>query len=773
MEQNLSDLLSDAFSETSVPSFPDGDLDFENLNFDEKLEEDETDISHENSPAKEDRALHQEATGETTVLSIMKTEDTHMAENAVEEQSDDDDDDDDDEEEEEEEEEEEDFQGVRVGLMSMDRTPEEDYASSDGDSEQEASGEDDEDEEVDMGEEPGESLMSLCCGGEEKSCYGGKEDRIFAEGQPLAPEAAENSQVRNKEQGESERDEEASYFGRVPERCGEMTIKGDGIEEDEEERGEEKQDSSSDSEREAVKVEQEENTPAQCLEQEVENPYKVGPATASLEFPEISAQNLQDLIAEVDGEEYEEKMKDFSGEEHQEAGESFADYPSDFSSCEYVEDGVKNRESNSKSNPALLHMSGSDSNAKQNVCLEGAMTDITWMGKEEYADEEEDGYLYSIDLEMDAEKFRSFNVAAGEEDGKKTEIVEDVSGYSAVTASDDQTSESESYSSSDDEVQHRRRDEDPSDCTCMQDLENNKKLEDTWLYSEGSAAFSRWSSSDSHPITSSIADTADFSVNWDFDVSKTASLLSEDLLTTEDTDKTETPLSDVSQRPAEDINSYSVVQREDGKTTSPSYQGSVDDSFFFNTGLEASEVTELGQLGDDEYEEEERNWEQEQERIKAFYKFYDDSKGEYEREERQIKVQFCADPVIHYESDSDRDSLSSSTDREEDLSSADTSEELREPDDTLQMIPVCDPPNIQLQEERVPDNMTENVLENVTENMLENDLSNTKICTRKHKCLGMLKLILKMGVVTGTGLLMFWLATDQLEWLSQASFFWG
>ncbi|KAI4824619.1 hypothetical protein KUCAC02_013118 [Chaenocephalus aceratus] len=137
-------------------------------------------------------------------------------------------------------------------------------------------------------------------------------------------------------------------------------------------------------------------------------------------------------------------------------------------------------------------------------------------------------------------------------------------------------------------------------------------------------------------------------------------------------------------------------------------------------------------------------------RIRAFYEYYDDSDEETRRRERQIKVQFCADPlsqVIHYETDdSDRDSHSSSTEGEEDLSSAETSEELREIDVSREMTPACDTLNTQ-----PPENMP--------------DISDTHICSRKQKCcFNMLKLTLKMCVVILTGLLMFWLASDQAGW---------
>lgn len=708
MEQSFADLLSDAFSETSVPSFPDGDLDFENLNFDAKFEENKTDISHKSLSTKEEEALHQEATAQTAVSSSMQTKDAYTAENADTEQPD-----------------EMNFQGA--GIMSMEETLEDDYTSSDDDYEQEGSvsgdDEEDEDENIGTGEKPGDLLMSVGCRDEYSN--GSKEDKIFAEGQPLAQEGADNPQVRNEEQGDSESDEEVSYFKRVPERGSEMTIKGDGIDGDEQETEEDKQEDSSDSESEGMKVEQGENVLAQRFEEEFENPCRDDLAKASLDFPEISMSNLQDLIAEVESEEYVEKMKDFSEEEHQGPGESFADYPSDFSSCEYEEDGGKNKEGNHQSM------------AKQDTCLEGAGTDMGLIGKAQNAAEVGDEYLYSIDLEVDADKFRSLDVATG----GITEIVEQMLCYANVTGSDDggEAGESDSCSSSDDEVQEKRRIEELFENMRPQDVRNHKQWEE--LHDDA-----RWSISDDY----NRADQANFNISWNLDASTPDSFLSEDLLTTENTDEAETLFSDMTQRPAEDVNSYSAVQRQDTKTTSPSNLGSLDDSFFFETELEASGISELGQLGDDEYEEE-RNWEQEQERIKAFYEFYDDSDAENGREERKIKVQFCSDPlsqVIHYETDSsEQDSLSSSTDGEEDQSSAEqTPEELREPDDTTQMKLDCDPPNTQL-----PENVPA--------------LCNTQNCTQKHKYLNALKVTLRMVVVIVMGLLMFWLATDEAGWL--------
>ncbi|KAM9856123.1 uncharacterized protein ACBR49_002254 isoform 2-T2 [Aulostomus maculatus] len=679
MEQGFADLLSEAFSDTSVPSFPAGDFDFESLKFDEEK-------TCENQPTEEDENLNQEASDDISV----SVEGTYMDETA-------------------------DFEQPDVKYQ------EEDYSNSSYEEESSASGEEDEEEEEED-EGAGDSLMSA----HYEFRNDNKEDRIFAEGQPLALEGTETPQVRIKEQGES--DEEVSYFGSVPERGRETMTEGDGTEEDKNKREETKPEESSDSECEDMKIERRENTSPHCFDEGDE------PVNASTEFPEISEENLEYLIAEVDTDENVEKVKDFSGEEHQEGGESLADYSYDFSSCDYVENEGKNQESYHQQN-VLPCVSDLSSQTKENIHLERPVSRMTWMGRDE--DEEGDGYLDSRGLEMDDERFMSLRLATGEgREGIRCEL-----GYAAGTECDDGwTDESE------DEVQGRRIYEEVSDPSSLQDSKNNKKhLEDTEFYSGDRAASCYYTT----PNSSS------FSFRWDLDVSSTDLRLSEDMVPAGD--EAELLSSGVSQHPA-DVNSYSAVQRADGRTTSPSCQGSLDDNFFFNTQLEASETSELGQLGDDEYEEE-RSWEQEKERIQAFYKFYNDSDGENGREGRKIKVQFCADPlsqVIQYETESDRESLSSSTDEDQDqnqdqdqddLSSAETFEESKEHHETALKKPACDPPNTAL-------------------TACELDPKNTQLCGRKHKCLDMLKLMLKMSLVVFLGVLMFWLATDHADWLS-------
>ncbi|TNN82941.1 hypothetical protein EYF80_006898 [Liparis tanakae] len=171
---------------------------------------------------------------------------------------------------------EEDLEGGEV--MNRNKTTEQDYSSSEGETEEIVSEEDEE-----------EALSRLvCCG--KKFCEGNKEDRIFTEGQPLAPQGAENHQVRNKEPGESESDDEVSYFESVPERGSEMAMRGDGIEEDEQEREKETKEDLCNSERESMIIEQEEVAVlALCREQKPDNPSVVDAAQANLEFPDISA----------------------------------------------------------------------------------------------------------------------------------------------------------------------------------------------------------------------------------------------------------------------------------------------------------------------------------------------------------------------------------------------------------------------------------------------------------------------------------------------------
>ncbi|XP_041713999.2 sarcoplasmic reticulum histidine-rich calcium-binding protein isoform X2 [Coregonus clupeaformis] len=169
---------------------------------------------------------------------------------------------------------------------------------------------------------------------------------------------------------------------------------------------------------------------------------------------------------------------------------------------------------------------------------------------------------------------------------------------------------------------------------------------------------------------------------------------------------------------------------------------------------EASGITESGELAgeeDDEEddEEENRSWEQEKERIKAFHKFYYDEEEEENGENtgRKSRVQFCVDPlpqVIEYTDSSDVDLVDSSSDGDEDLDSTARLEEQREPERQRMSLP-------ETQESREPQGELQ-------------DLSKMPRTHRKRdRCLRVLKLLAKMTLLTAIGLLAFWWTRDQLD----------
>ncbi|XP_054636765.1 uncharacterized protein si:dkey-183p4.10 [Dunckerocampus dactyliophorus] len=201
----------------------------------------------------------------------------------------------------------------------------------------------------------------------------------------------------------------------------------------------------------------------------------------------------------------------------------------------------------------------------------------------------------------------------------------------------------------------------------------------------------------------------------------------------EDTDMVE---SNISQQPANDVNM--VAQCED--ITSHD-QGSLDDCFFYTP--EALSIPETGSVLDDDQEDEERSWEEEQKRIEAFFRFYNDSDGELEREGRETKVQFCTKPmseILHYDSES-----LSSSDEEQGLRMAGAPEEWMERQENRQM-------------------KSDYHLSGASKH--QPNACNTQLCDRRNMLPRLLSLTLKMGLVTLIGLLMFWLAAYQMDLLS-------
>ncbi|XP_038161835.1 glutamic acid-rich protein-like isoform X3 [Cyprinodon tularosa] len=689
--EGFADLLTDAFSDSSVPSFSTGDLDFENLCFDEKSEEEQA----ENLTTEAEETQLQEATAEVAALSEGPLADAlNMEENAYEEQSD-------------EENSEEDLEGISLSSKTL----EGENTSTEGEEEQKEEG-------AERDEEEDDTLMSIHSS---DVCDFKKEDGIIDDEDS---EDSDELQDSDTNQEEVDSDEEEDIECRH-----EKTVESAESEEEEEEEEEEVdgEEDSSESEYENMKTEEE-----NIHTEEKENPHNADPADSGLEFPSISFQNLQDLISEVDGEVYNEKMSDFTGEEHQEAGESFAEYPSDFSSTEYARNPVNAQRASPQPG--------------EGKCLESTVTGSLWTETSEKADYgEEEEFLFSRDMEMNVGKIIGSDETVREEDEKKND------NSLSVTCSDDEdkTSESDSYSSSDEEEPLRRTSDVFSDKSRTLYLEEDTKLED----------FKFHSGSNTDDTRNDRYDSADFlrSALSGSDVLETNNFLLEYLQTA---DNTNSPPSDINQHPEQDGNTYSAVQREEMKVGSPFIHGSIDDSFFFNEETsnfpeDGQEEEEVEEEEEDEYEER-RNFEQMKQRIEAFQKFYNDSDDENGREERQIKVQFCAEPlsqVNYYDTDSsDRDSLSTDSDGEEDNSSPVQFDEPQEPEEELKIKPVCDPPIIQHEEKPA-------------------DIDNSQTCKETRKSLSPVKLIAALGAAAVTGVLMFWLTSDRPEWLRELFLF--
>ncbi|XP_020560244.1 enolase-phosphatase E1 isoform X3 [Oryzias latipes] len=311
----------------------------------------------------------------------------------------------------------------------------------------------------------------------------------------------------------------------------------------------------------------------------------------------------------------------------------------------------------------------------------------------------------------------------------------------------DETEESGSSTPSDDDQKLTRTTEEPAETMSLHDPINTELTGNIQLYGEGIAVLSRWGASDDHHFTNNRDEITNLGLL------KTDSMPFETLSSTEELDKKVIPPSYANHTPDDDLNTMSTSQNEERKEANPSNQGSIDDDFLFENEQSSTWSDEQGELGDDEDEKD--RWEQEHERIEAFYRFYNDSEEDDAVEERQTKVQFCSNPlsqVIHYDNESsDRDSDTSSSNRDEDFDSAGGSEELIETEDTLQIEPASDPPTNQQQERAA-------------------DVSNTPTCTEHHESPQFLKLLLKMIVVMVMGLLMFYLTTDRADWFSQFFF---
>ncbi|KAJ0064217.1 hypothetical protein NL108_001545 [Boleophthalmus pectinirostris] len=334
MDKSIADLLSDAFTESSVPSFPDDDdLDFENLD----IKVDGTNLSQDNSTVdQEDSSLMVETASACIYSNEHKLLDTkyNSQENYSSSEK---------EREEDEIEIDKDFidqiqsndyvefnaAGQNLSQNGLNPNYERCFLNQENTVNKEditpipetpstysttyketfsaintenikikvraedclSSEEERGDDEGEIEQNPGDFLKTIHC-----SNYS---ERVYAMGQDLGQK--DSTQDSNQEEGEAI--EEGGYFGIIQGNEGHLLIQDDSSEEDQTES-------------------------AKTMFFQVEY---------TLEYPEMSYDGIDELNEDID------KMEHFSEEEHQEAGESFADYPSDFSSCEYI-DSTRNDE---------------------------------------------------------------------------------------------------------------------------------------------------------------------------------------------------------------------------------------------------------------------------------------------------------------------------------------------------------------------------------------------------------------------------------------------
>lgn len=301
-------------SDASGPHFHKADSDFENVYF----EEDTSSIFPENSPTNEKKNLQQEAATFCSGDIINRPETVEEELPAV--------------------------QGEVI--VNTGKSQEGCDTSSWEGSVQGGGDEEDEGEEMNAGKQ----LLLAYKGDKHHGNSQADRARPSVERRLLPPEGGENTPVGNQERGEIDSDE-ISYFQSVPEHSSKTERTEDDQQEidkaakskEEEEEKEEQDEDDSDDEHKDEREEEEDKVLSLCFKQEVKNAHWDDQAEDILDFLELKVQNLQDLMA--DEEEPAQKMEDFSGEDHQEAGESFAECPSDSSSCEYKEHGGGDDES--------------------------------------------------------------------------------------------------------------------------------------------------------------------------------------------------------------------------------------------------------------------------------------------------------------------------------------------------------------------------------------------------------------------------------------------
>nr|XP_046200701.1 spore wall protein 2-like isoform X2 [Oncorhynchus gorbuscha] len=757
MEQNFADMLTDAFSDTSLPSFPEGGFDFEPLDFDEA----KTEMSSGRLPVLREEDVdegqeEEEPGGETGPVPdpiSVKTYDVSLTEEDTEHID----------EEEEEEEEEEGKEEVEEGKEE----------------------EEEDEEEITSGEEEDTGIENIGSpGGWSVVVHYDEEniENIVTTGQPFAQEDRENPNIRNIEQGTYENSDVSCFEGVTEDDTMEITADiSEGIEEEERLAAEENQDKSSDSDLEVLTSSITENqieegkkgvnllSPhfPQENEEEEEQDEPGAPEIVSYCPDPAATQNLQSIMVNAFVEHpLEAKIKDFLGDDHQEAGESFADYPSDFFPSEYDNDGGKGRERNKNgstlSSPAEGHLK-----IDENVDPEREITkqkDSHVQGEEEEKVDVRPAISLSVEGKQDFADCAMCNINI---DISTSKIIED---NLEADSSSDSSTDSSSDSSSEDEKDNEEHPALPRyQALPQRDCRSDVLHLPDW--EGGEENISKQSVADLH-LSDTISDVPTFTLHSE------AGLSTADVTRCNRGKRSTGNMSSSDSEdnfPGEFCTLETELRKDKGETwiwgkeeylreIPPELEGKLENhlhtninwdtgdnnvdrsGFILDYKYEGSGIT-VGeeQFADDE-EDEERSWKQERVRIEAFYKFYNDeeekeameTEGAFSR--RKPKVQFCMDPlpqVIEYTDSSDTDLVDSASDRDEDLDSTARLEEQREPE---------------TQESQKP----------------QEELQDLSKIPRTHSkrdwCLRVLKFLLKMALLTLIGLLTFWWTTDLKDW---------
>ncbi|XP_038866159.1 uncharacterized protein LOC120060809 isoform X2 [Salvelinus namaycush] len=624
---------------------------------------------------------------------------------------------------------------------------------------------------MDSGEEEDTGIKNLGSPGgwsvvvhyDEESWDGALQDieKIVTTGQPFAEQESENREVRNAEQGAYENSGVRCFVGVTEDVT--MEITAGNCEEEERQTAEENQEESSDSDPEVLtssitkNQRKEGNKVANLLSQqtvpqeneEEEEQDEDGAPEVVYDCPDPAAtQNVQALMINTFVEHpLQKKIKEFQWDDHQEADERFADYPSVCSPCKYKKDGGK-----------LSSPLEGIWNTEENVDV----TEEVTAAISPRGEGEQDCAMFNTNIDTSTRKSIGYHL----------EPQSDSNGSSGS-------------SSEDEEEQQKYNEEHPAQPRYQGLPRTDRGSEDPPLqvqWGGGEEDSSKQSVAADLHLSETISDVPTFTLHSEARRCRAAITISRGTGNMSSSDSEESFPGALWTSEAE--------QREDKRETwlwGEAGPGTLEEEHLCKVQLElagrlkshihtdiswdtgennverggliqdyqydASGITESGELADEEDDEEDdRSWEQEKERIKAFYKFYNDDEEEGENAKgtecdfsvRKPRVQFCMDPlpqVIEYTDSSDVDLVDNLSDGDEDLDSTERLEEQSEPERQTMSLPETQEPQGELQ-----------------------DLSKMpQTHTKRDRCLRVLKLLVKITLLTVIGLLTFWWTRYQLD----------